>query len=227
MKFNEVFQYKKMNEEKMRAFGFIELKASYEITLPLLHTLSICVTITKQGEVDYKVVDDFAKEEYVLVKVASATGEFVQEVREACKSILQEIAEQCFDLEVYRFQQAQRMVSYIQETYAISPEFPWGSYPDSAVFRHPHNQKWFALIMPLDAQKINPSYSGMVEIMDLKATPETVQELLTQTGYEKGYHMNKKYWYTIILDGTLEDEEIIGRISDSFTLTYGKTKKAR
>lgn len=39
-----------------------------------------------------------------------------------------------------------------------------------------------------------------------------------------GYHMDKKHWNTIILDGTVPDEEILHMISESYELC-GKRKK--
>ena len=36
------------------------------------------------------------------------------------------------------------------------------------------------------------------------------------------YHMNKRHWVSIILDGTMEDEEIIRLIEESYDLTGKK-----
>ena len=37
--------------------------------------------------------------------------------------------------------------------------------------------------------------------------------------YFRAYHMNKKMWTTIVLDGRLPTEEILKRIDDSYKLT--------
>lgn len=43
-----------------------------------------------------------------------------------------------------------------------------------------------------------------------------------------GYHMNKKHWNTIILDGTMRDDILIDMIDDSYELIVSKlTKKEK
>ena len=39
------------------------------------------------------------------------------------------------------------------------------------------------------------------------------------------YHMNKEHWISVILDGTMADDEIIPLIEDSFLLTMPKKNK--
>jgi predicted DNA-binding protein (MmcQ/YjbR family) len=41
-----------------------------------------------------------------------------------------------------------------------------------------------------------------------------------------GYHMNKKHWNTIILDGSITDEKIFFLVDLSYELVYTKLKKS-
>ena len=41
-----------------------------------------------------------------------------------------------------------------------------------------------------------------------------------------GYHMNKKHWNTVLIDGKLPDEEILRMIAHSYDLVFGKLKKS-
>ncbi len=41
-----------------------------------------------------------------------------------------------------------------------------------------------------------------------------------------GYHMNKKHWNTVTLDGTVPDDEILRMINDSYDLVVKGLKKA-
>lgn len=41
-----------------------------------------------------------------------------------------------------------------------------------------------------------------------------------------GYHMNKKHWNTIILDGSITDEKIFFLVDLSYELVYKKLKKS-
>ena len=49
--------------------------------------------------------------------------------------------------------------------------------------------------------------------------------LLQQEGYYSAYHMNKKNWITVILDGTVPLKEIYSVIDFSFDTTASKKKK--
>jgi len=40
-----------------------------------------------------------------------------------------------------------------------------------------------------------------------------------------GYHMNKRHWNSIILDGSLPENEILAMIDDSYVLVVKKLKK--
>ncbi len=77
--------------------------------------------------------------------------------------------------------------------------------------------KMFALI-PLDTQ---PSQ------INLKCDPELAR-ILRRT-YPKqvlpGYHMNKRHWNTIILDGKIPDVEVKAMIDDSYDLVAGPAQK--
>jgi len=42
-----------------------------------------------------------------------------------------------------------------------------------------------------------------------------------------GYHMNKKHWNTIIIDGSIPDEVILGMIDDSYDLVFKGLKKQK
>lgn len=47
--------------------------------------------------------------------------------------------------------------------------------------------------------------------------------LRKEEGILPAYHMNKEHWITVLLDGTVEKEEICNLIDISFELTIKKT----
>ena len=92
-------------------------------------------------------------------------------------------------------------------------EFPFG--PDAAVYKVKH--KMFALI-PVDVP--TPSIS-------LKCDP--VEAVILREHYESvqpGYHLNKKHWNTVTVNGEVEDERLKEMIEDSYILVRKKLKKA-
>ena len=91
-------------------------------------------------------------------------------------------------------------------------EFPFG--PDAAVFKV--MGKMFALI-PVSADPLSIS---------LKCDP--VEAVMLREMYDAvnpGYHMNKKHWNTVTVDGEIPDERIHEMIEDSYTLVRKKLKK--
>lgn len=56
-------------------------------------------------------------------------------------------------------------------------------------------------------------------MINLKADPE--EAIVLRTLYEgvlPGYHMNKKHWNSVIMDGTVPDYEVKGMIQKSYEL---------
>lgn len=64
-----------------------------------------------------------------------------------------------------------------------------------------------------------------MEIIDLKMQSENLKEIVDHKSFFPGYHMNKKYWYTIILDGTVSNETIFSLIDKSYEIVGSKKIK--
>jgi len=64
------------------------------------------------------------------------------------------------------------------------------------------------------------------ERVNLKCDPEYAIELREKyPAVIPGYHMNKKHWNTVILDGSLSDSFILKLIDDSYQLVVDKLVK--
>jgi predicted DNA-binding protein (MmcQ/YjbR family) len=93
----------------------------------------------------------------------------------------------------------------------VTEEFPFGE--DVMVFKV--LGKMFALTTLQNFESIN-----------LKCDPEAAIELRER--YESvtpGYHMNKKHWNTILMDGTLSDKLIEQWTDDSYNLVVNSLSK--
>lgn len=61
---------------------------------------------------------------------------------------------------------------------------------------------------------------------NVKCDPEYALELREKYAcIQPGYHMNKKHWNTIIIDGTLSSQQLKKFIDDSYNLVSGVKKK--
>jgi predicted DNA-binding protein (MmcQ/YjbR family) len=111
------------------------------------------------------------------------------------------------------------MLAYIKKSYQTSPDYPWGKDSGYAVLRHAHNKKWFCLVMTVKKSRIGLAGDDLIEIMNIKCRPEWIGSLRQSAGFLPAYHMNKEHWLTVLLDGTVPDEELHHLIDDSFALT--------
>lgn len=103
--------------------------------------------------------------------------------------------------------------------YAISkPEveesLPFG--PDVLVLKT--NGKMFLLI-PLETDPLR---------FNAKCDPERAEQLREEyTGILPGYHMNKKYWNTVLLDGSVPGALVRQLIDHSYELIRAAAKKTK
>lgn len=111
---------------------------------------------------------------------------------------------------------------YILEAYGCNPEYLWLKFPGYAVFRHKENRKWFALVMDLSKKKLGFDSDEIIDVMNIKCDPVLIGSLIMDNGFFPAYHMNKNYWITVSLDGSVDEEQIKMLIDMSFELTGNK-----
>jgi len=66
-----------------------------------------------------------------------------------------------------------------------------------------------------------------VEIMNVKCDPNMIDAIVNNKSIIRSYHMNKKHWITVILDGSLKDSNINELINISFGMTGRKIKNKK
>lgn len=111
------------------------------------------------------------------------------------------------------------ILKYADETYQTKPEHLWEKYPDHEVLRHSRNKKWYAIIMDIPRNKIGLEGEELIDILDVKCDPDMIALLSPQKGFCEAYHMNKRHWITVLLNGTVPDQEIFHLLDISYELT--------
>lgn len=120
--------------------------------------------------------------------------------------------------------QKEQLLEFVRTQWEIRPDCPWEDLPDALVLRHPDNEKWFGLIMPVSRKKLDLEGAGTTEVLNLKAEPDTVDFLKTEAGFHPAYHMNKTHWLTVRLDDSVATEQITALLEASYDLTRSKRK---
>lgn len=111
-----------------------------------------------------------------------------------------------------------KLIGYIKEKYNVDYECPFVGSPDTMIFRDRLSDKWFALVMPVEKCKLGVKGEGEMFVVNVKADPSFVSLAGTMPGYLPAYHMSKKHWLTMFLDGTVSFSEICAHLDESFDL---------
>ena len=216
--FDDLFVRKNLNIEKALLFGFEEDESNYKYETDILNGMfRLQVVISFVGSVDTYLIESDTCEEYVLYKTNSV-GSFVGEIRKQIEDVLIQVANNCYDIDIFKLPQSKEVISYVRDRYGDELEYLWKKFPDNAVWRRKDTTKWYGAILTVAKNKLGIDSSEITEIIDLRIQPEKMAELLLNDNYYPGWHMNKKNWYTIILDGSVETEEICKRIDISYCL---------
>ena len=106
------------------------------------------------------------------------------------------------------------VVAWCKRRPGVTDEYPFG--PDTRVFKV--GGKMFAIC----PRGVNPNH------VSLKADPATALRLRRKyPAILPGYHLNKRHWNTVILDGSLPDDAVRDMIEDSYDLVVSKLPRGR
>ncbi len=97
---------------------------------------------------------------------------------------------------------------------------------DILILRHGIEGKWFGALMTVQKRRVGIDEDGAIEILNLKLDPEesyAVRELFE--GIIPGYHMNKRHWISVLLNGSVPAEIRETLIGKSYDLTKKKVRK--
>ena len=212
-----IFKNMEVNLEKLIKYGFKKAGDTYVYSTQILdNQFKMTVKADENGGLETELFDSEAEEVYTLHLVAEAGGEFVGKVRAEHDKVLQEICENCFESSIFGGHFAQKTAEYARGRYGDELEFLWERYPDAAVLRRKDNRKWYALFMTISKNKLGLDCDEPVEIIDLRFDKDELLKKVDGKKYFPGYHMNKKHWITMLLDGSVPIEEILYCLDESY-----------
>lgn len=206
-------------KDKLQKFGFIEKNGNFYFTRRIMDgQFELRVIIGQNGRVEWNVWDAATEEIYQLVKITTACGVYVGKVRMACEDVFREIAAQCGKKQIFKSGQALQIMRYVRDKYGNEFEYLWEKAPENAVFRRKDNQKWYGAVLTVRRDRIGLQGEDKAEVLNLRGKPEEIAQFVDGERYFPAYHMNKKNWLTICLDGSVEIGEIYRRIDESYLL---------
>ena len=232
----EIFARSIPDFAKLVKFGFVKNGSKYSFSGKFLNgDFTADVVVTSGGDVSASVFDVQAGERYLPLRAKSRQSAFVNEVRESYRAFLREIKNACFVPQPFLTDQANRIAREAEKLFGDKIDFPFSTAPDYGVFRNPENRKWYGIIMNIPKSKIENSGraaslsadDAIVEIINVKIDPEKSIELKKRRGFYDAYHMSKKNWITIALDGSVSDSLIVDLLKKSRALVSPRPCRAR
>ena len=215
---DDVFKNQKFIPELMSEFGFQKTEDTYIYEENFLGGSFRAVVTVRNGKVDGQVIDCSTGDEYYQIEVPAMQGKFVSSVRAGYLEILGRIVDHCCLTMPFASPQANRIAGRIYDRYHVAPDFPWKSKSFKAygVFRHLDSGKWFGLIMNVQRGLVTKNDDEQnVDIINLKSDTLPVDG----KSIFPAYHMNHKYWISVVLDDQLGDDDVMRLIDESFRLT--------
>ena len=218
---SDVLRNKAIDSNQLIQYGFIQKDGKYIFRKNILDDQFEVVVEVQKETMKSKLIDLFGEEEYVLVDVEDAQGEFVGKVRGAYENILNDIIEKCTTANIFKQNQTKEVIEYIRQKYHDELEFLWEKYDDNAIWRNKQNQKWYGALLTVKEDRLGGSSDKTIEVLDLRYQKEEIEKIVDGQKVFPGYHMNKKSWITVKLDDTLKTTEIENLIDNSYDLSVG------
>jgi len=217
---DKIFKKHSADFNKLKRYGFIEKNKEFLIEKTFFNDeFRMVLKIDKNSKVQGKVFDVENNDEFLPLRIENNEGAYVAAVKEEYKKLLEDIKDKCFIKRYFIYPQSNRITNKIIEKYNSMPEFLWEKYDDTGIFRNKNTQKWYGIIMDVDRSKIQENKKGLIEVLNVKLEPNKIEKLLQENNFYKAYHMNKKYWLSVILDDSVEDDIIMNLIDESYILS--------
>ena len=223
-------------KDKLLAFGFAEAGGNLMLKKEIADGQFYAEIKLSEKTLSADVFETATNEKYVLFNVASAQGAFVGQIRSEVQEVIEDIRSKCFINQDIK----EKYVDFLHSYFHTFGDNPWvdagakmkcapangrvkGSseasldrtYDTNIVYRCPNN-KWFALIMQIKFKNLGFESDEPVWAVNLKA--ENVEAITDKKSIFPAYHMNKKYWITVLLTAVTDFEKLCELTKKSFAL---------
>lgn len=210
---------KKADINKLKKYGFKKNGNKYSYSVDIMSgDFALNIFIENENEIKTELIEKAFNEPYTLHLVEDAQGTFVGQIREEYEKILNDIKEKCFNIKVFEWEYSYKILDYAKEKYGSPAEYLWPKFPRNAICRRQDNKKWYLGIFSVQGNKLGLKTDEIIEVINLSAPTNDVPDLIKQPNIYPAYHMNKKHWITIVLDGSVSIEEIYKYIDKSYSV---------
>lgn len=118
----------------------------------------------------------------------------------------------------------EQIAELARERYSAEEEHLWARSPSDAILRRRDNGKWFAVLMTVSRARLGLDGEGSVGVMNVKCDELLIGSLLANDFVLPAYHMNKRKWISVLLDGSADMSFIGNCLQMSYELTAPRPK---
>ncbi len=213
----------KLNINGLLDIGFVEESEYYKYETTIINNqFHLIIKIEKNGVIVSDCFEISTKEKLMPYYVSSASGDFMGQIKDEYDRIIQTVKEKCCIKNIFKSEYSALVIEYVKNKYNDELEYLWKKFPNNAIWRNKGNQKWYGALLVVEKSKLGINEAGIIEIIDLLLEPERIEQLVDNKKYFEGYHMNKKHWITVKLDGSVDINEIYKLIDNSYHLSKNK-----
>ncbi len=213
MFYNEIFDKNIFNSKLAIAYGFSKVGDYYILQSDIdMENFNVIVKIGKDS-FEANVIELPFNEEYILFNVLDSKGKFVSKIRKKVNELIEDIVNCCFKSLDYR----KLLLDYVKEKYGTIPEEPWEDN-NHATIKTSNSKKWYGIFMSIPYKTLGLERNGKIDVLNVKLNPELIESLIDKKHFFPAYHMNKKYWITILLNSDTDLNLVKSLIDESFKL---------
>lgn len=213
MFYNEIFDKNIFNSKLAIKYGFSKIGDYYILRSDIdVENFNAIIKIGKES-FEVQVIELPFNEEYILFNVSDSKGKFVSKIRKKVNELIEDIVNSCFTSLDYR----KLLLDYVREKYGTIPEEPWEDN-NHATIKTPNSKKWYGIFMSIPYKTLGLDKSGKIDVLNVKLNPELIESLIDKKHFFPAYHMNKKYWISIVLDSDVDLDLVKRLIDESFKL---------
>ena len=211
------FNIDKINLDKLISNGFIINNNTYIYKKDIIDN-KFKVIIEINNKMTSKVIDNKTNEEYLMVDIEGASGNYVGKIKEEYENTLNEILKFISNKHNYSHKLT-TIINYIKDTYQDKPEYLWKSTPNAAAIRNQNNNKWYAVIMEVIGSKLGLDSNEEIEVINVRYQKNRTNEIIDNLNIFPAWHMNKSSWISININSELDIEIIYSLIDNSYDLS--------
>lgn len=206
--------------DNLLKYGFKKSGTSYflELNSSTYSNFKFEVSLSS-NHLEIKCIDKELNEEYIPFNLSGTHSETCVKLKEEITAYLTSIFNTAFaSLNLNKL-----IIDYALTNLDSFIDRPFNKYPNYATFKRKDNNKWFVILMEIPLNRLTKDKSELlVNVLNIKVDPNLIDMLIDNKNYYKAYHMNHKYWISVLINKDLQLEKLFKLIEKSFNLVKNK-----